>query len=200
MNAPKSSNKDVQMLKNRIISGYTLLELMVTLSIAAILLLVALPSFAHIFKSNDMSATLNQVTSLLNNARYTAISNKNIVTLCPSKDFESCSGTWSDGAIMFNDYDGDRQFNNNDQPLRTWQPSSSNISLSFRAFGYKKSLQWLPTGITNHQNGTFVFCYQNAPKYSKALIMTKSGRIRVSQDSDNDGIDELASGDPLPCY
>lgn len=86
--------------------GFTLLELMVSVSIAAILTVMALPAF-HAFVLNDRDiAQINSLVASFNYARSEAVK-QNLSTgiiVCPSGDGSSCNGTtaWSDGWIVWN--------------------------------------------------------------------------------------------------
>jgi len=86
--------------------GFTLLELMVTVSVAAILTGVALPAF-HAFVLNDRDiAQINSLVASFNYARSEAVK-QNLSTgivVCPSSDGSSCNGTtaWSGGWIVWN--------------------------------------------------------------------------------------------------
>ncbi|MFN2308478.1 MAG: GspH/FimT family pseudopilin [Gammaproteobacteria bacterium] len=54
-------------------SGFTLIELMITLAIAAILLTVGIPSFQAVFQSNRLATQANELIGAVNLARSEAI-------------------------------------------------------------------------------------------------------------------------------
>lgn len=83
--------------------GFTLIELMVTLAVAAILAMIAVPSFRDTIRRNRVTSTSNALLADLTYARGEAISRGQIVTLCPSTDSASCAtGTaWSDGWMVY---------------------------------------------------------------------------------------------------
>jgi type IV fimbrial biogenesis protein FimT len=100
---PSSS---IRSLPNGTRRGFTLLELMVTVCVAAILSAVALPAF-HAFILNDRDiAQINSLVASLNYARSEAVK-QNLtsgIVVCPSGDGLSCNGTlaWSGGWIVWN--------------------------------------------------------------------------------------------------
>ena len=89
--------------------GVTLVELMVTIAVAAILLAVAVPGFRNLIVSNRLTATTNAFVAALNLARIEAVKRNARVTLCKTADPNAtepncaASATWSQGAIVFVD-------------------------------------------------------------------------------------------------
>jgi type IV fimbrial biogenesis protein FimT len=84
-------------------SGFTLMELLVTFAILAILLVVGMPSYRYITNSYRMSAEINGLLGDLQFARAEAIKEGQWVTICVSANGNTCSGatTWASGWIVF---------------------------------------------------------------------------------------------------
>jgi type IV fimbrial biogenesis protein FimT len=70
--------------------GFSVLELMVVLAVAALLATIAAPSFGRMQRAASLSAATNQLLWALNYARTAAVLNSMPVTLCLSADGESC--------------------------------------------------------------------------------------------------------------
>lgn len=85
--------------------GFTLIELLVTVSIAAIVLMLAVPSFQAMLLNNRMTAQVDELTSALNYARNTALSQSVSVQVCPVGAVNStiCSTDWSLGWMVVSD-------------------------------------------------------------------------------------------------
>lgn len=66
----------------RINSGFTLIELMVTIVVAAALLTVAVPSFREMFARNELITVTNAWVGAINTARAEAVKRNQIVVLC----------------------------------------------------------------------------------------------------------------------
>lgn len=77
------------------VSGFTLVELMITLVVAAILITIAVPSFNYTMVSNQLSSTANDLISALSTARASAIKLNTDVDICADN---TCSVTTSTGA------------------------------------------------------------------------------------------------------
>ena len=178
--------------------AFTLIELLITLSLALILSGMALPSFNELLENSKLMTQVDDLAKTLRASRTTAIYENSKVTICPTNDSHTCISDWSAGYMSFVDKNGDRNLNDDEEILTIYTNKNNKASLNWRAFGFRKSIQWLETGITNHQNGTFYFCHEDATK-SRALIITKAGRIRYSKDTDGDDLHESANGKPLNC-
>ncbi len=90
-------------------SGFTLIELMITLFIAGILLTVGLPSLDSFMQRNRLVASTNELISAFHVARSEAIKLNARVSICASSDGVKCSGStsWNTGWIVFVDRNGD---------------------------------------------------------------------------------------------
>ncbi len=88
----------------RCVSGFTIVELMITVSVASILLAVAVPSFNQLMVTNRLTTQANDFVSALNYARSEAIKRNTSVSLCraSSATATTCAtaaGNWSDWII-----------------------------------------------------------------------------------------------------
>lgn len=90
-------------------SGFTLIELMVTIAIVAILLAIGLPSFQGSMRSNRVATGTNEMIASIALARSEAIRSPGGAALCPSGNGTSClpdDSPWTGGWIVWSDPDG----------------------------------------------------------------------------------------------
>lgn len=87
--------------------GFTLVELLVTISIVAILLLLGLPSFQGSMRSNRVATGTNELLASLALARSEAIRSTRTAVLCASSDGSTCGTDWNAGWIVWTDSNSD---------------------------------------------------------------------------------------------
>ncbi|HEY6644457.1 GspH/FimT family pseudopilin [Povalibacter sp.] len=166
-------------------TGVTLLEMLTTVAIVAIVGGIAAPSFAGILRDSARTTAVNSFVHALYLARSEAIKRGKTVSLCKSSDGQTCSNraqTWSSGWMVFVNSDSD------DLPQRDagedilvaypgWpngEITSNRQAYSFRAYRQ---------GVVN---GTLLFCDDRGSAQARAIIISQTGRPRVSQrDSSN---------------
>jgi type IV fimbrial biogenesis protein FimT len=109
-------------------SGFSLTELMVTLSIGALLMAIGIPSYRYVTNSNRATTEINSLLGDMQFARSESIREGLPVTICPltgSAGSYSCnasSNVWNSGWIVFLDVNGDGTVQTGETLLRVRQP------------------------------------------------------------------------------
>lgn len=131
----------------RLSKGFTLIELMVTISVMAILAAIAYPSFQSTLRSNRMATTSNELISALSLARSEAIKGTRGGGVCASTNGTECDGAaWTDGWMVWEDTNRSGDFDSDDTVLRYAEgrqhmltvPGES-LSISFDARGRNRA-------------------------------------------------------------
>jgi len=170
--------------------GLTLPELVFALAIVAGLVGWGVPSFREFRLNAARTREVNQFIQAVYFARSEAIKRNGVVSLCPSHDGLGCAPTgtpWQKGWIVFvnRDRDAPAVRDDGEELLRVYAPwrdgavNANRNTLSFRPFGQM--------GVT----ATFAFCDQRGSRAARAVIISQTGRPRVS--------DRSAAGKPLSC-
>ena len=162
-------------------SGFTLLELMVTVAIAGIVMAFAVPALETFVKNDRLTTQINSLVSHLSYARNEAVTRSQQVGLCASDDSSSatpsCSGNdWADGWILFVDLDGDSGFTVGETVLRVKTTLEGNNTLSSSSgnliiYDYR--------GFTpNLANATFSLCDDRGVTEMKSISISNTGRVQ----------------------
>ncbi|MEO2278981.1 GspH/FimT family pseudopilin [Pseudoalteromonas pernae] len=162
--------------------GATIIELLVTITIAAILLGITIPSFKTLTSVNRKSNFVNELYRNINSARAFAIYHNEYVRVCPHSSHK-CSGNWNDGIMVFVDSNNDGQRSEKEKIIRLMSPPKKGDSLIYPRSG----VSFKPTGmLKGFSNGSFVYCSANTSLNQPAIRITVSlqGRVRVKEDSD----------------
>jgi len=109
--------------------GFTLTELLVTLSVAGILMAIGAPSFKYVTTSNRASSEINALLGDMQMARGEAMKEGRFVTICASIDGATCAGStaWNSGWILFT---GIPPFAPGDAYIKIQRPFSSTDTLA----------------------------------------------------------------------
>lgn len=103
------------------IHGFTLVELMVTISIMAIIASVALPSYQNMIENTELRTASQAFYGSLVLARSEAVKNNQPVVICKSSNGTSCagSGNWESGWLIYIDADADSSLDSSEQILES---------------------------------------------------------------------------------
>ncbi len=92
-------------------SGFTLYELLITVTIVGIVLSFGIPNMLQFNQNSRMTSTANDLHSAFHLARSESSRAKTNITVCASANAlaagANCGGTWNQGFIVFVDEDGD---------------------------------------------------------------------------------------------
>jgi type IV fimbrial biogenesis protein FimT len=172
--------------------GFSLIELIATLAIAAILITMIIPSFNTLSVKNQQTDELNSMVHHFYLARSLSTANETRYVLCPSSDSERCTNTtdWSHGYILFEDINPDGTRDASEQLQAVHQPTND-TRIDIDSGQDRSRVVYQTDGHPIGYNLTMTFCDLDGRIPPKAVILSNLGRVRVSETS--------ADGTPLSC-
>ena len=165
----------------RVTAGYSLLELLLTLAVAATALLVAVPSFEAFVARSRQTAEIDALFHALYLARKESIMRRQVVSLCPSPDGRQCAPgrDWSAGWLMFENRDRDEPPEvDAGEPVLEAHAVAPGVRLTANRQGFTLRSTYLRA-----TNGTFVACDAADRVPAKALVVSWTGRPNSSNRS-----------------
>lgn len=118
---------------NRLKAGFTIVELVITLTIAGILAAFAAPAMRTFISSQRLTTQANELVADFNLARSEAIKRSGNTGVCSSSNGASCGGTWQNGWIVFVDADNSRTWTGGDSVLRIHEAISNDVTVNSSA-------------------------------------------------------------------
>ena len=142
--------------------GFNLIELMVALSIMAILVAVAAPSFREALMNVRISAQTNDLMADLALARSEAVKRNLSVYLCTSKDQATCNGdSWSQGWIVAVDANADNLWDSTEVAIKARPPAEGNNTIASAGHSVSGTALMIPyraSGTAGNVVRRFVIC------------------------------------------
>lgn len=175
--------------------GYTLVEVLICITILALLFAFAVPSFKKMITQNRIVAEINEVSAIIQFARHQAIDEHTVTLLCPTVDFLACSRDWNLPKMVFADINFNRLRDGDERILAGTSAISSHNYLT----GPAGQIRFSEAGVVNSP-ATLTLCHRdNEREYARAVTISLQGRVKRSRDTNNDGVYEYNSGAPLRC-
>jgi type IV fimbrial biogenesis protein FimT len=161
--------------------GFTLLELLISLALAAMLLTIGVPALNTLSARNQQTAEINRFVRHLQLARSHAVNAGRDHILCPSSNMQDCRGDshWEQGYILFQDRDGDGNRSAGESLLQVSRPMR-NIAIDMQSTTGRKAVIYRANGRCAGTNLTLTFCDPEHDIAPKAVIVSNTGRARVS--------------------
>ena len=160
-------------------SGYSLLELMMTLAVAAMILTLGLPSFSALKARNAQRVEINALFHAVHLARKGSIMRKQVVSLCPTADGVTCNPgrDWSGGFLVFENSDRDEPPELYDGEILLYRHlASPTVKIAANRRGFTLRATFLRA-----TNGTLVVCDRADHVSPRALVISYTGRPRVAE-------------------
>ena len=161
--------------------GFTLVELLITLTIIALVLSFGVPMFQDVIRDNRLVSQANAFMGDLNLARSTAVKYQRDASICASTDYDSatpsCTGgtNWAAGWIVWVDRNRDNSVDAG-EIVKVREPFASGTSFSSTAAG---QLTFDSRGFISAAE-TLTLCDDRTGETGRRITLTASGRPNIS--------------------
>lgn len=164
-------------------AGFTLVEVVIALAIAALVGFLAVPAFSDWIAAYQLGNHARHLAEWMTRARAEAVRRGLRVNLCKSSDQRVCTATggWESGLVLHVDADRDGAFTVGDALLASDGPAPPGITVqanspfdayvSFTSLGHAR--------MTNGalQMGTFTVCRRG--QQERRVVLSAGGRVRI---------------------
>jgi type IV fimbrial biogenesis protein FimT len=166
--------------------GFTLVELLVTVAVAAAVLTAGVPSFSELVQNNRMTAHVNEFVADVNLARSEAIKRGETMVLCKrNSNATDCddSSEWVEGWLVFADENEDGSVSAGEDIVRVHGTLMGLSSVHFML----PRLTYEATGFLRRQGQScssnpdcrLTFCDSRGVDKAKGLQLSSTGRLSV---------------------
>ena len=161
--------------------GFTLINLMLSLAIASLAMAIGVPAFKSLSARAEQTSEINSLARHLQLTRSYAIKTGTNHVLCPSSNGSDCLGSsqWDQGYILFEDTDRDGARGTGEKLLHAYR-SNSGIAIDMRSTSGRTQVTYRQDGFSVGSNLTLTFCDPDQGIPPKAVILSNTGRTRVS--------------------
>lgn len=168
--------------------GFTLIELVITFALVAVMLVLAAPSFVKFQRNSELTSNANDFVAAVSAARAEAMKRQKRTIMKPASGED-----WSTGWVVFVDVDNSGAESTGDVVVtkRDALPSTLAISISAAApafaDGSTKYISFNGSGFLRLNNGSFpstnALDITNTNE-TRRIIVSPAGRLRVCKPSD----------------
>ena len=161
--------------------GFTLLELIIVMAIAAILLTVGVPSFRETQLNNRMTTQVNDFVTSLHFTRSEAVKRGRRVTMCKSDDGQQCKtggdADWQDGWLVYVDNNGNSSFDVGvDALLRPFEElQGGNVIVANNPVANRITY----TSLGRSTAGSLTFCDERGDNSARVVTISPAGRPTI---------------------
>lgn len=159
-------------------TGVTLIELMIVLSIIAVLTTMALPAFGNLLQSGASRSARSALSVSINQARIGAAMRSRQVVVCPSANQGDCAHDlrWQHGWISFIDNNMNSEHEATEEIIGVTQAQPAGVAILSTSGRHR--IRYQADGSSDGSNLTLTVCDRRGVASASALVVSNSGRLR----------------------
>lgn len=168
--------------------GFTLVEMLVVVAIAAILQSLAIPYLSDWIKAIHLTSAVNDIFSSMVLTRSEAIKRNSRAVMCKSTSGNTCatSGDWEQGWIVFHDANDNATLDNGETVIHQQPALASTLRVKGNA-PLSNYVSFAAMGTARYtsgafQAGTITICNVSTERVdARQVIIANSGRPRIAR-------------------
>ena len=165
-------------MQSKQVKGVTLIELMIVISIGAVLTTMALPSFNNLLQSAASRSARSALSVSISQARIGAAMRGTQIVVCPSSNQSDCisDSRWHHGWIAFIDSNRNSERDANEEIIAVTQAQASGVAIL--STSGRQRIRYQADGSASGTNLTLTVCDRRGPSAARTLVINNSGRLR----------------------
>lgn len=162
--------------------GLTLIELVATMAVLAILTGVGVPSFQNLIANQKQTTAINSYVASFQQARLRAVSQASQVVVCPSANGTTCTGglSWEHGWLIYDDENRNRRHDADEAVVAVFQALPTGLSAT-SSVG-RTQLVYRADGSAGGSNLRVTLCDRRGPEHARSIVVNNHGRPRTAPD------------------
>ncbi|MCJ8320658.1 MAG: GspH/FimT family pseudopilin [Colwellia sp.] len=178
----------------KVVKGFTLIELMVGVSMIGIISAIALPNLGEFLIKMRVDNEISELQRLILTTRNTAVNMGLTTTMCPLNQSNACRVNWAGPVTVFIDLNNNEQLDAGETVVKVKAAIQQNDDLQYTN---DEAVTFQATGLLSTTNGDFIYCPEDETDFNRGITISASGRASVSSDLDDDDIDEFIGNPPV---
>jgi type IV fimbrial biogenesis protein FimT len=160
------------------VQGVTLIELLIVVSILAVLTTIAMPALGNLKQAGASRSARSALSVAINQARIAAAMRRQQVIVCPSANQIDCDRSlrWQHGWIAFYDRNNDSAHDPGEEILTLAQAQPPGIAILGSSGRHR--IRYQADGTSDGTNLTLTFCDRRGPASARTLVLSNAGRLR----------------------
>lgn len=162
--------------------AFTLIELIITIAILAIITSIAIPSYQNLMQQQEYNRLLSIIKNHIDLSKNYALLYHNQIVICSSSDLLSCENNqWHKGMLIFSDLNNNKKLDSDELVHMIVQTNLRYGSLRWNgnvanphSISFKKS-----SGLPQGSQGSFYYCSFKSAHKNTRFVLSPMGHMRT---------------------